>query len=81
MIALDFTDQSWDKQKNKQTFEAEEISQILLGEWIHEYWISRPVIGHFLFSDCNIFLLVNPTPVGGGRFPPPLPKNGNNYQK
>ena len=20
----------------------------------------------------------NPTPVGGGRFPPPLPKNGNN---
>ena len=37
MIALDFTDQSWDKQKNKQTFEAEEISQILLGECIHEY--------------------------------------------
>ena len=23
----------------------------------------------------------NPTPVGRGRFPPPLPKNGNNYQK
>ena len=21
---------------------------------------------------------LNPTPVGGGRFPPPLPKNGNN---
>ena len=58
MIALDFTDQSWDKQKNKQTFEAEEISQILLGECFHEYWISRPVIGHFLFSDCNIFFLV-----------------------
>ena len=37
MIALDFTDQSWDKQKNKQIFEAEEISQILLGEGRHEY--------------------------------------------
>ena len=37
------------------------------------------MINFFAYSVMSVgrFWIINPTPVGGGRFPPPLPKNGN----